>query len=45
MEQTNNEILYRMATAVILDLLVKGEITQNEFELIDEKNKESFSVN
>lgn len=45
MEQNCNEILYRLATAVVLDLLVKGAITQREFEMIDEKNRESFSVN
>ncbi len=45
MEQNCNEILYRLATAVVLDLLVKGAITQREFEMIDEKNKESFAVN
>ncbi len=45
MEQSCNEILYRIATAVILDLLVNGTITQSEFELIDEKNRESFAVN
>jgi len=45
MEQNCNEILYRIASAVILDLLVKGTITQSEFELIDEKNRESFAVN
>nr|DAG36207.1 MAG TPA: hypothetical protein [Caudoviricetes sp.] len=44
MEQSTNEIMYNLATALILDLLVNNKITQAEFERIDELNKESFGV-
>lgn len=44
MEQSKNELLYKLATAIILELLVKGKITQSEFERIDALNKESFGV-
>lgn len=32
MEQSTNEIMYNLATALILDLLVNNKITQAEFE-------------
>ena len=44
MQDENNQIKYKLATALVLDLLVKGKITQREFELIDEKNKASFGI-
>lgn len=44
MEENTNIIQYRLATAIVLDLLVSGKISQREFELIDEKNKASFGV-
>lgn len=44
MEQSTNELLYNLATALILDLLVNNKITQAEFEKIDALNKESFGV-
>ena len=44
MEQATNEIMYNLATALILDLLVNNKITQAEFERIDALNKESFGV-
>ncbi len=44
MEQSINEVMYNLATALILELLVKGKITQSEFERIDALNKESFGV-
>ena len=44
MEQSTNELLYNLATALILDLLVNNKISQAEFERIDALNKESFGV-
>ena len=44
MEQSNNELLYNLATALILDLLVNNKISQEEFERIDALNKVSFGV-
>ncbi len=44
MAENTNIVQYRLATAIVLDLLVKGKISQREFELIDEKNKASFGV-
>lgn len=44
MGENTNIIQYRLATAIVLDLLVRGQISQREFELIDEKNKASFGV-
>lgn len=42
--ESANVIQYRLATAIVLNLLVSGKISQREFELIDEKNKASFGV-
>lgn len=44
MEQNKNELMYKLATALILDLLVNNLITQAEFERIDALNRESFGV-
>ena len=44
MEQSTNELLYNLATALILDLLVNNKISQAEFERIDELNKDSFGM-
>ena len=44
MEQSTNELLYNLATALILDLLVNNKISPAEFERIDALNKESFGV-
>ena len=44
MEQSANELLYNLATALILDLLVNNKISQAEFERIDALNKKSFGV-
>lgn len=44
MEQSTNELLYNLATALILELLVNNKISQAEFERIDELNKDSFGM-